>query len=103
MAILGTIFVATCALFSALVQCNEAQDKILRRDSALVNRGDGPWEAQLFLRNGSEQSYQTPFNPLLDSRSLLESWMGKRQETCTNSGYSPCTGANSPSSFSDAN
>lgn len=93
------LLVSVCALFSTAVQCDKTQDEFLRRDPALVERTGSQFEAQLFLTNESAQVYQTPFNSLLDSRSLLESWMGKRQETCLNSGYSPCSGISTLQSF----
>ena len=88
----SSLLLAVCAVFATTVRCDEAQEEFLRREPALVARTGGQWEAQLFLTNESTQILQTPFNPALDGRSLLESWMGKRQQTCVNSGYSPCTG-----------
>ena len=92
MSVFSRLLIIGYVLLSALVRADKAQNKVPQEDSAIIARRGAPWDAQLFLKNESEQTYQMPFNRLLDSRSLLESWMGKRQETCVNSGYSPCTG-----------
>lgn len=52
----------------------------------LSARGDAPMNA---LRHESGQSAQSPMADLLDGRSLLDSWLGRRQSCLA--GYSDCS------------
>jgi hypothetical protein len=74
-------------LFSSLIWSVVAEGDAL--NVVLVNREDGPPQALEFKAKTGEAS---KFGEMpLDGRSLIASWLGKRQFTCTNSGYSPCT------------
>lgn len=72
--------------FSSLIWHVVAQGDAL---NVILNREDGPPQALEFKAKTGEAS---KFGEMpLDGRSLIDSWLGKRQFTCTNSGYSPCT------------
>jgi hypothetical protein len=93
---LKALFLTVWVIFSPAIRCDEAQEDFLAREPAVVARAAKQWEAQLFQPNKSTQTTQTPFTPVLDGRTLLDSWMGKRQQTCEDTGYSLCTGVYPP-------
>jgi len=79
-----TSFAHTFVLLTAFLSSVSLQDDGL----ALLPRVDGPPAPTRYYANNSTQS---SFQVGLAGRSLLDSWLDRRDRGCTDAGYSPCS------------
>jgi hypothetical protein len=78
-------FAASLLLFSALSACGDSPN--------FDARDDGPPAAGLHAAKRNVGNAKRDLGSMpLDSRSLMDSWLGRRQLVCDNAGYSPCPG-----------
>jgi hypothetical protein len=83
MTVFRTYIGLAAIILSSLIWTIAAQE-----DVVLVDRDDDPPEPLVYkAKTGAASKFgEMP----LDGRSLIASWLGKRQ-SCVSSGYSPCT------------